>query len=51
MRALPEEVPLVLEVKERPDLPLPFDEIRRTFDALEALRSIDPDEEADPRGR
>jgi sugar phosphate isomerase/epimerase len=44
LRTLPEDCPLVLELKERPDLPNPLQEIRRTFDALEATRALEPEE-------
>jgi sugar phosphate isomerase/epimerase len=49
LRALPGDVPLVMEVKERPDVAKPLDEIRRAFDALEGIRSLDPEEEAERR--
>ena len=45
LRTLPADVPMVLEVKERADLEKPLDEVRRVFDALEALGSLEPDEE------
>jgi sugar phosphate isomerase/epimerase len=51
LRSLPGEVPLVMEVKERADLAKPLDEVRRTFDALEAIRSLDPEEEAERERR
>jgi len=37
--------PLVLELRERPDLPNPLDAIRRSFDALDEVKSIHPEEE------
>jgi len=44
LRALPAECPLTIEVHDRPELPNPLDAIRRTFDALEELKSLDPEE-------
>ncbi len=44
LRSLPGDVPLLLEVKERADLAKPLDEVRRVFDALEAIGSLDPEE-------
>lgn len=49
LRQLTPDVPLLLEVKERNDVADPLQEIRRTFDALESLRSIDPEEEGEKR--
>jgi sugar phosphate isomerase/epimerase len=49
LRTLPPEVPLLLEVKERADLANPLDEIRRTFDALESIPGLDPEEESQRR--
>jgi sugar phosphate isomerase/epimerase len=44
LRTLPADCPLVLELKERADLPNPLQEIRRTFDALEEIRNLEPEE-------
>jgi sugar phosphate isomerase/epimerase len=35
LRTLPADCPLLLELKERPDLATPFESVRRIFDQLE----------------
>lgn len=44
LRSRADQYPLVLELKERPDLPNPLETIRRTFDALDAIKSLHPEE-------
>jgi sugar phosphate isomerase/epimerase len=45
LRTLEPAVPLLLEVKERAGVARPLDELRRAFDALEAMPSPHPEEE------
>lgn len=44
LRSRADQYPLVLELKARPDLPNPLETIRRTFDALEEVKSLHPEE-------